>query len=273
MSQVCILTDSTAQFMDSDFPGFSRIKLIPIKAHIARTTEKTHPRSGLFSEVRFTNSSVDELRQRLQIISQEYNEVIALLTSARLMPELYRNMERAIASLNGRLAAQVIDSQTTSVGLGYLAEIASQAVQAGATSNEINRLIQSQIAHIYTIFCTRNIAYLAQSGNLDPTHAAVGEMLGLAPVWLLENGQFVAYHKARNARHLVDILDEFVQEFYGLGHVAILKGIAPFNTEAAQLRERFLNHNYRIEISEHQLSNPLTQILGSRSLGLVVIEK
>jgi fatty acid-binding protein DegV len=138
---------------------------------------------------------------------------------------------------------------------------------------DILRKVRASVPHIYTIFCVQHLSYLHHSGKLDPAQATIGEMLGLWPLLLLENGGLVPVQKARNSRHLVEVLHEFMAEFNGLKHLALLHGMPPFTQEAHNLYERILQEFPTVPYSEHQLGCSLAAVLGPRSLGLVVMEK
>lgn len=264
MPQVCILTDSTAQFIKPNFPGSELVHVVPLTA-IEPDASSSAPQEVAFP-------GMESLRQQFQRIGNEYNEIVAILLSARLHPKFYHTFQQAAETMRGKLSIQVIDSLNTAISLGYLVQQAAQAASNGANSTEINRMLQTQIQHVYTVFCTRNLRYLAECGSIDKSHAVIGEMLGLAPIFVFENGRLMASHKARNARHLVDLFQEFVDEFFNLKHIAILKGVPVFSNEVSQMRDRLQNLQPRVPFSEHALGNPLGTMLGARSLGLAIIE-
>jgi fatty acid-binding protein DegV len=94
----------------------------------------------------------------------------------------------------------------------------------------------------------------------------------MLPIYVLENGHLTATQKARNYRHLVDILHEFLYEFGHLEHIALLQGVPPFETEARALRERIVADFPDTPISEHTISATLASIIGPRSLGMFVMQ-
>jgi fatty acid-binding protein DegV len=132
--------------------------------------------------------------------------------------------------------------------------------------------VRGIIPRIYTVFCTQSLTYLYRSGHLDPAQAIIGEMLGVMPFFILENGRLVPIQKVRNPRHLVDILHEFIAEFENLKHIALVQGVPPFEQEVRNLKER-LNGDYpSASYSEHTLGAALATILGPRSLGVFAME-
>jgi fatty acid-binding protein DegV len=125
---------------------------------------------------------------------------------------------------------------------------------------------------VYSLFCVQSLTYLAYGGHLDLAQAIVGEMLSVTPFFILENGRLTPIQKARTPRHLIDTLHEFIAEFEGLKHVAIIQGVAPFDQEARILRDRLNGTSRSVKISEHTLNTPVATIFGPRCLGVVVME-
>jgi fatty acid-binding protein DegV len=98
-------------------------------------------------------------------------------------------------------------------------------------------------------------------------------MLNLIPLFTIEKGDLTPIQKARNMRHLADLLEEFISEFGSLKHIALLKGTLPFDQEARLLRERIKNKFPTTNYSEHTLGTPLASLLGPRSLSMIVMEE
>jgi DegV family protein with EDD domain len=279
MPGVCILTDSTAQFPTTSFPGQELVSVIPLNIQFngLRYSDGKDLKIGdLPLSARDPSSPTalpptpEDFRQIFVKLGSEYDQIVAILLSPNLSLVI-QNAQQAI-SLMGWAPVTLIDSKTTGVGLGLLVQAAAEAAQEGASSLEVKRFIHSRIAHIYTVFCIQSLTYLSQAMHLDPAQAVVGEMLGVIALFLLENGRLVPVQKARNLRHLSDLLHEFILEFGDLQHIALSRGVIPFETEARSLRERICQDFPSTPYSEHIMGTALASILGPRSLGLVAME-
>ena len=186
MSSVCILTDNTAQFTKPVFPGRNLVTSISMQ-----TLANDVPDDGQELKVgslpatahngsapKLIVPSPEDYRQMFLTLGQDYNEIVAICHSSYLSPAYEHAMEAAEA-VRGRISIQIIDSQTTSVGLGFLVQAAAEAAENDARSTEIERLMRGLIPHIYSVFCIPNLTYLYHSGFLGQAQALVGEMLGL----------------------------------------------------------------------------------------------
>ncbi len=280
MSAICILTDSTAQFTKPSFPGRDLVDIIPLDSaitHDVQTNGKEIKASNLPGSVpegvtpQVILPTVADLRKKFLTAGQSYNEVIAILTSNQLNQLVDRALEAA-ETVRGKVYVQVIDSQSTSVGLGYLVQQAAEAAAGGARSTDIERLLRGIIPHVYGVFCIPGLTYLYHAGFIGEAQALVGEMLDLLPIYTLEDGHLTSIEKARNYRQLMDFFQEFLDEFSDLAHIAFIQSIPPLVHEARALREHAATLFPKTPFSEHSISLPLALLFGPHTIGLFAIE-
>lgn len=280
MPQVCILTDSTAQFPAPAFPGHELVSVIPLrvilgqgmKAEAGEVKTSQLPTSiGNTSRPQLVIPSPEAFQQSFNTLGNRFQEIVAILSSSHLS-QVVANAQKAASGGKHGATVHVVDSQSCAVGLGLLVQSAAEASLQGHSGAAISRMVRSLVPHIYTAFCVEGLTYLAASKLIDPAQAVVGEMLGVMPLIALENGKLVAIQKVRSVRHLVDLLHEFITEFDDIRHVALLQGWPPFKQEAHNLRDRINGHIPARAISEHSLGSALASLIGPRSLGIVVME-
>jgi len=277
--RVAILTDASAQFTVPDFPGRELVHVIPLRIQWGRSGPLTSQppltempqsaRNGF--RPRLISPSPAEFRQAFLMLRQQYHELVVVLQSARLCAA-FAHAREAATLMNGHASVHVLDSQTTSVGLGMLVQRAAELAMQGARASEVIRELRGMITEVDTVFFVQGLTYLEHAGHLDHGQAIVGEMLGVTPFLLLENGRLVPITKVRNMRHLVDTLYEFLSEFLHVRHIALLQGHPPFVHEARILRERIGEDFPDAPFTEHPLSPTLATLIGPRSLGVVVLE-
>lgn len=281
MSQVCILTDSTAQFPAHLFPGSELVNMLPChiqmegpslvndkEVRLIHLPSRVEPGSSF----NFLPPSVEEFTQIFLSLGSRYDEIIVILLSSSLSPVM-ENAQAAVEIAKSPAMIRLIDSQTTTVGLGLLVQIAASAAQRGESGSRISRLVRGMIPHIYSAFCLHNLSYLSRAGYIDPAQAVVGEMLNVVPFSTLENGCLTPIQKVRGPRHLVDLFYEFVTEFAEVQHIALIQGVPSFEQETRLLRERLSGFSRPNSFSEHTLSVSLAALFGPHSLGLVVMER
>lgn len=285
MGSICILTDSSAQFPQLGFSGRNDVRVIPFSVEVdGKIYEEGHdlrandllPTVNEDYHPRLIAPSFDDFQTLYLSLGQRYDDIIAILASASLTPA-FENAQKAAKATQGRVNVTVIDSQTTSVGLGLMvqtaAEAASEAEAHGQVAADIEQMIRAMVPRTYMTICTPAMSYLSYAGFIDPSQAFVGEMLGLMPIFTLEEGQISAVEKVRNTRSLVDYLQEFICEFDDLLHIAYIQSTPPLTHEARLMREHAQNCFPQVPYSEHTINLSLAALIGPKSVGVVVVEK
>jgi len=281
MGSTCILTDSAAQFPQLGFSGRNDVRVVPFSVEVNGTlyeegrdlhTNDLPPTASEELHPRLIAPSVDKFSELYLNLNTHYRDILVILTSASLNPA-YHNAQKAAAAMQGRVKVSVVDSQTTSVGLGLLVQTAAEAVSRGQSAADVESMVRSLIPHIYMMICTPGLSYMHYAGFIDQAQAFVGEMLGLMPIFTLEEGQISAVEKVRNTRSLVDFMQEFVCEFDELQHIAFIQSVPSLSHEARLMREHAQSCFPQSPFSEHTINLPLATLIGPRSISLVAVEK
>lgn len=280
MTQTCILTDSTAQFPIPAFDGRKLVNILPLKIRPEQHNGKTAanlrandfpPSAPAGFNLQVHAPSVETFEKQYLHLAQYYSGIVTLL-HARGLSKTYQNAHQAAKNLEGQVEVEVIDTHTVATGLGLAVQAASAAAEAGQSVLEISEYIRSLMPRIYTVLCIPGLTYLQHSGYLNRSQAIVGEHLKMLPLYVLEEGQLVPTQKARNHRHLIDLLHEFISEFENLDHIGIIQGVPPFENETRALRERLIPDYEETEISEHTISPELSIKIGPHSLGIFLLQ-
>jgi len=280
MPDVCILTDSTAQFTHISYPGSDCVHVLPWRFQ-PDSNDQRDPSKVSLSELptSLSNGSkpilapptVKDFIGALTQLSKQYYEIVLLLSSSQFAP-VVKNAQRALQSARCPAAVHLIDSKNISVGLGMLVQAAAQTAENYQNGAAVSHEIRGLMPHIYSLFCLPDLTYLVQSQHLEMSQAYVGELLKLMPFFVLEEGRLVPIQKARTSRHLMETIYEFIAEFEDLAHVALVYGQPPLDREGCSLRERILNATQSVPVTEHVFNASAGSILGPHCLGVAVME-
>jgi DegV family protein with EDD domain len=280
MRSACVLTDNSAQF---PLPAFSGRGLVRILAHDISLREIDHPGGKDLKLNQFPHSassglnprlippSEGEFREVMANLSQNFDDILVILISSHLS-RAYENALAAAKDTQGRATITVIDSQTISVGLGILVQTAASNLESGHSASEVEKRIRQMIPHIYTLLCTPGLTYLHHAGFIDQSQATVGELLGLLPIFSLEEGKLSPLEKMRNYRAVLDFFQEFMDEFDELDYIALLQNGSFSNPDLRQLRQHAEETYPATQYIEHMLNLPLATLFGPKCVGLFAIE-
>jgi DegV family protein with EDD domain len=271
MTNVCILTDSTAQFTHPNFPGHERVYIIPFEIQNITGGENEPIRGNGFSKKLIHPSAKDFMRFYSQL-GREYETIFVLTLSSLLNPTARVALSASIQS-GTPATINVIDSQTTGIGLGLLVQAAAALAVGGAAPVEIERQMRASIPRIYMLLCIPELTYLAHSGFMDYSQAVVAEMMGMLPIFAIEEGRMVPMEKVRTQRHLFESFQEFINEFDAPVHIALMRG-AGHNTGRTRAIRQYVQETFPdTQFSDHTIAPHLAALVGPQSTALVIMEK
>ena len=211
----------------------------------------------------------EELYIRLH--KQQTDQMLSIHISGHLSKTIQKAKMGAEALL-GRCSIEVVDSMTTSVGLGILVKAAARAANEGASLDDIVRLVRGIIPHIYLVFYVETMDYLERGGRIGKAQAILGSMLNIKPILFMEDGDIIPLEKVRTTEKALEKLFEFVTEFDNLEQTAIIQRSKHPNKEAKMLQERLEQSFPDLKFPIVQYGPDLATRVGPNALGIVVYE-
>ncbi len=135
------------------------------------------------------------------------------------------------------IQVQVVDSQATSMGLGWLAIYAARAARYGYALDEITELIEDVIPRTHCIAMLDTLDYAVRGGRLGRGSAMIGSLLNVKPIISLVSGQVLLVEKIRTQKRAVERIADIVLGSGPIQELAIIHAAAPEMAE--NLRQHF----------------------------------
>lgn len=283
MGKVRIVTDSNA-FLTPEVRAQYRIEVIPhrIKVGGALMEESGDLTADhLFTKLQEVQANgmnrlpevqaadINTILDTFRRLGRESEQIVAIHMSSELSP-MWQQARRAAEMLKGRYTIRVIDSLSTSYGLGLLVEQAAIAAEKGAHINEIARITNGSVPHLYVAIFAESLNFLERSARLGPSQSVLGTMLGIKAMLMMEEGKLSPLEKVQTRDEVVEKLFEFVIEFAHVEKVGIMQHAYEPTRSALIVRlEETLPH-----VKVQRLSYPpsLAAYLGPNMIGVVVYE-
>ena len=281
MSPVRIVTDSTAHFFDPAFPAEHNVTVVPLSIRFGPQSytdgiDLDNPR--FFERVAAGGPiptahapTPQQFAAAYEGICRANEDILSIHISGKLS-HVIRNARAGADEVLGRCKIQLIDSLTTSIGLGLLVEAAALAAERGAPQEEIVRIVRGMIPRMYAVFFIETMEFLAKAERIGKAQAMLGAMLGIKPFLTLEDGDIVPMEKVRTRQQAIEKLVEFVVEFSNIEHLAILQSGAEPTDDTRLLLERLAMEFPEREWPVLPYSPTLGTIVGPNAMGVVVYE-
>lgn len=282
MGKVRIVTDSSAQFLDPAVVKRFGISIVPTTIHFGGQTF----REGIdldaedFFQYILTEGmpaptleapSVADFIREFGRLSRKTERIVAI-HMAQGLSDAWKNAQIARESFLGRSEIIVVDSMTTSVGLGFLTETAARAAASTDSLGTVVRAIRGAVPRIYSVFYVETLDYLFRNELIGEAQAILGKILGIKPFLTVENSKLVPMEKVRTRSQAVDKLIEFVSEFSAVEHIVILQNTPHITDQTRLLQDRlaakFEGHNFPVMMYGPTLGTHL----GPDGVGIVVYE-
>ena len=279
MSRIKIVSDSTADIP----PELARelgIDIIP--ARIKFGDQSFRAGSELSNEQyyqiigdgrlrpRFLPPHTDDIDKLFRRLTLQYDHIFSLH-----MPAQLTSIFRDVPSLPTRIPAtatkiRVVDSKSFSAGLGMIVTQAAQAVQDGASPQEVEQLITDIIGQTHFVFFVDTIDMLEQAGCLEHSNQSLSSLQRIKPLLLLDDGDIVLYERTRTRTKAIEGLATFVEDFPQVQGVTILY------TSSLEDVEKFLERVEpvfpREQVSILQMGASSAAMLGPGAMGVAVYE-
>lgn len=277
-----IVTDGSAHFPDSEAARRHKISVVPYSIRIGERVlsdglGSLSPEQYL-EQVASGNGHAQVLAPSVEDFSAHFQKVgrsstqIVCVCASRYLSLAWQHAEEAAALVRGKLEIMVLDSLTTSTGLGLLAEAAAVAVTSGASAEEAARVLRMRIPNVYAIFFLETMKYLQSSSRVDTSQATLAAMLGIKPIIALESGELIPFEKVRTRTQALERLIEFTSEFPHIEQLAVLRGRARVASAARQLRSRVADAYPDARITNAIFGPALAALIGPDGLGIILCE-
>ncbi len=278
--QVAIVTDSTAYFEPGVVESLG-IHVVPLQIQMG--SERFLDGIDLTSDELFRRLSLGApfpkslppdpaaFEKTYAKIHPETDQILSIHISS-LLSKTLQTARMGAEPLMGRCTIELVDSMTTSVGLGILVKAAAEAAQQGADMEEIVRLVRGMMPHIYLVFYVETMDYLERSERIGKAQAILGTMLNIKPILFMEDGDIIPLEKVKTTEKALEKLFEFVTEFDNLEKTAVIQRSKQPNKEATTLQERLSQNFPDLDFPIIQYGPDLATRVGPDAVGVVVYE-
>lgn len=278
MARVAVVTDSTADLPD-ELTERNDIHVVPLNVRIDghsyedRVTISPEEfmrqltTSGSFP--RTSQPSVGRFEHEYQRLAEQYDQIISIHISSKLSGT-YQSACMARDLIDSPADIRVVDSRTTSMGLGFTVLRAAELASDETPVPEIERQILSILPRTHVVFLVDTLEYLRRGGRIGRAAEVVGSILKLKPILRIEEGIVVPHARTRTRARAIRGLVELVGEIPRAQRIALLYTAGCDDLDEVVERLRPMAGGEAIIKTE--LSPALSAHIGPNGLGVAVLE-
>jgi DegV family protein with EDD domain len=273
---VRIVTDSTADLEPAQQREFG-ITVVPLNVHfgdqvfrdrVDLSGEEFFRRLRTAQQLpRTSQPSVGSFEDAFRGVRDKGDDVVAVHLSSKVSGTY--NAALMAAQSVGRDHIDVIDSQTASMALGFLALEAAQRAAGGATREAVRDHVESLVPKAKVLCGIDTLHYLEKGGRIGRARALLGSLLNVKPMVTLRDGAVEPLGRARSRTQLVDRLVQLLTREGRLSRLAVLHGAAL--QDAEKLRDRVRPSYPDLEISLTEVGPVLGTHTGPGVIGFTYL--
>jgi DegV family protein with EDD domain len=168
---------------------------------------------------------------------------------------------------------RVVDSWSTSVGLGMLVLFASRMVHRGASVEEIGDRLESIRSRCHFLFLVDTLEFLRKGGRIGGARAWIGSLLGIKPILGMADGEVVPVDTVRGGRRaLRKLISLFVARVEPSQPVFVTLAHAAAPRRASRLRDLLEGTFNAVEVVESEIGPVVGSHTGPGTVGAIVFQ-
>ena len=214
-------------------------------------------------------ADVNTILECYRRLGRESEQIVSIHMSSQLSP-MWAQARRAAEMLKGRYTIRVLDSLSTSYGLGLLVEQAAIAAEEGANVHEIARLTNGSVPHLYLAVFSESLNYLERSAGLGSSQSLLGAMLGIKAMLMMEDGRLSPLEKVQTREEVVEKLVEFVAEFATVERIGVIHHA--YQQQQRDLIGRLAEIIPGVKVETALYTPSLAAYCGPNMIGVIVYE-
>lgn len=182
------------------------------------------------------------------------------------------NTARLAAQMLPGVPIHVVDSQSTTLGLGLLTIAAARAARTGRAVSEILEYLERLIPRVDVFAAVPELKQLRRSGRVSLGQALVAGVLGIKPILYIGNGVAEVTDRVRGWSRAIDHMVELACQRVGDARVTLAVVHTNAEAEAHRLLEAVRHRFHSVEVLIAEAGPALASHAGPGALGIATLQ-
>ena len=286
MKKIAVCTDSNSGFSPEEAKA-AGVYVLPMPFYINNelyfqdidlTIDDFYQRLSDNEDIKTSMPLTGDLLAFWDKILEEYEELVYSPMSSGLSSSCAA-AESFAPEYGGRV--HVVDNRRISASLKQSVFDALDLAQQGKTGEEIKAELEAAASDGMIYITMDSLHYLKKGGRLTPAVAAIGTLLNIKPVLLIDGAKLDVYKKVRGKAAAKDVMiqavkDTIATKFKGLSPEKdlLLYGVySQYNEEAKEWNARLQQEFPGIPFAHEPLSLSIACHIGPGAVAVVVLKR
>ena len=243
---VQVITDSTSD-MPEGLPEELGIRIVPIYLRFGSETYRDGvdiTKEEFYSKLASSPLHPATSQPNPEDFTSVYKEycentegIVSIHISSRISGT-FNSATMAKKTLETQCPIEIIDSKMNSGGLGLVAAAAARRAQSGASLSEVIDEANKAVEEVSMFGMFETMKYLARSGRVNKTIAAVSRILSVMPLLTFHDGEIVRAGLVRAISKGTDKIYDFVKKNTPISELVIVH--SKVADQADKLKKRLI---------------------------------
>ena len=241
-----VVLDSTAD-LTAELQARYQITIVPINIQFGQESFRENvdlDRGSFYHKIEATNQlpktsqpSPGAFIAAYRAIARPGDSILSMHVTSKLSGTC-QSAELAAKELRGEIPVTVLDSQSGSAGLGFMAIEAARMAEAGADMAALVQRMDEIRPRVNIFLSPENLKYLQMSGRVSNVQAVIGSMLSLKPIISLDQGLLNPVARIRTRSKALDYMLNLTRERVADKRInlAVVHAESPADAEALMVR-------------------------------------
>lgn len=276
MPRIGVVTDSTADF-SPDNPARQRVGVVPLVVNWDGQTYRDKvdlTTADFYRRLRGSKSSPSTGAPSLAAFQEEYERqlgasegVVCLTLSSKLSATYDMATQAAQQVAPDRI--RVVDSKSITMGLGWLAQAASELAESGKSLDEVAAGVEALVPRVRIYFTLDSLEYLRRGGRIGRAQALAGTLLNVKPILSIGDGEVHPVERVRTLGAALRRIAELSSTLGPIERLAVMQGDAA--ESAAELERTLAERLPGVRVERGEIGTVLGTHGGPGVVGFVAL--
>ena len=282
---IALVTDSTCD-LPAEMLDKYQIEIVPLTVHFEEDTyydkvdldsEEFYKMMESAAELPTTSQpSVGLFIDKYQKLAEDYEQVISIHLSSALSGTC--ESARLAAAQVENIEVEIIDSKSTSTGLGFMVLLAAEMIKEGRGLKEIKEAVLQEREKLTIYFTVNELSYLEKGGRIGKAQAFLGSIFNFNPILELSaaSGEITPKEKIRGYKKTNQkMVDLALDAAAGSDNVNFAYIFGKNTDNYLQLKDLFESRleeegGFKYQLLENKIGTVLSSHTGPLVYGIVI---